>query len=66
MTAASVSHGISVQKTARKKYENLQTPIGDEISSNKHEYSMVRNTTIVGRYSGHHIGFSCQRFWNLY
>lgn len=65
MTAASISRGITVRKTAKKKYENLQTSVGDEMPSNKHMYSMVRNTATVGRYSGRHICFSCHRFWKF-
>jgi len=47
MTAAS-SHRVAVQKSARKKYENVQTSVGDEIPSSKRAYSMVRNNTTVG------------------
>jgi hypothetical protein len=46
MTAAS-SHRVAVQKSARKKYENVRTSVGDEISSSKRAYSMVRNNTTV-------------------
>jgi len=47
MTPAS-SHRVAVQKSARKKYEKVQTSVGDETPSSKRAYSMVRNSTTVG------------------
>lgn len=47
MTAAS-SPRVAVQKSARKKYENVRTSVGDEIPSSKRAYSTVRNNTTVG------------------
>jgi len=46
LTAAS-SHRVAVQKSARKKYENVRTSVGDETPSFKRAYSMVRNNTTV-------------------
>ena len=47
MTAAS-SYRDAVQKSARKKYENVRNSVGDEITSSSQAYSMVRNNTTVG------------------
>jgi len=47
VTAASPYRG-AVQTSARKKCENVQTSVGDEIPSSKRAYSMVRKNTTVG------------------
>jgi hypothetical protein len=64
MTAESASRRISVQKTARKKYENKQTSVGDIILSSKQAYSMVNSTTVCS-YSEHGIVFHFANFASL-
>jgi hypothetical protein len=68
MTAASTSPRVSVQKTTRKKNENVLTSVGDEMPSSEQAYTMVRNSTgnaSVGSYSEHHIVFHITKFANL-
>jgi hypothetical protein len=47
LTVAS-SHRVAVQKSAKKKYKNVQPSVGDETPSSKPAYSLVRNNTTVG------------------
>jgi hypothetical protein len=65
MTAVSTSHRVALQKTTRKKNENVQTSVGEEIPSSKQAYTMVRNNITVGSYSEHRIVFHVTKFASL-